>query len=38
MSVEFALRRYVQDRREGREGVHFRDIDWQDGQPLLRDR
>ena len=38
MSVEFALRRYLQDRRAGREGVHFRDIDWQDGQPVLRDR
>jgi ADP-ribose pyrophosphatase YjhB (NUDIX family) len=38
LSVEFALRRYVQDRRDGREGVHFRDIDWQDGQAVLTDR
>ena len=38
LSVEFALRRYFEDRRKGREGVHFRDIDWQDGKVALRDR
>jgi ADP-ribose pyrophosphatase YjhB (NUDIX family) len=26
-SVEFALRRYLEDRREGREGLHFADFD-----------
>lgn len=38
LSVEFALRRYFEDRRAGREIAHFRDIDWQDGQLVLRDR
>src|SRR5690606_25282364 len=27
LSVEFALRRYLEDRREGRERLHFKDID-----------
>lgn len=27
LSVEFALRRYLEDRREGRDRVHFKDID-----------
>lgn len=38
LSVEFALRRYLQDRRERREQLHFRDIDWQDGKLVLHDR
>jgi ADP-ribose pyrophosphatase YjhB (NUDIX family) len=38
LSVEFALRRYLEDRRERRELTHFRDIDWPDGQVVLRDR
>ena len=38
LSVDFALRRFFEDRKAGREGVHFRDIDWQEGKPLLRDR
>jgi ADP-ribose pyrophosphatase YjhB (NUDIX family) len=38
LSVEFALRRYLEDRRAQRELIHFRDIDWQDGQVILRDR
>ncbi len=38
LSVEFALRRYLADRREGCERTHFRDIDWQDGRLVLRDR
>ncbi len=38
LSVEFALRRYLEDRRAGREDVHFRDIDWQDGKLITRDR
>lgn len=38
LSVDFALRRYLEDRRAGREAVHSRDIDWQDGQLVLRDR
>jgi ADP-ribose pyrophosphatase YjhB (NUDIX family) len=32
LSVEFALRRYLDDRRAGREGLHIRDIDWRDGK------
>ncbi len=27
LSVEFALRRYLEDRREGRERMHFKDLD-----------
>lgn len=38
LSVEFALRRYLDDRRAGRELTHFRDIDWQDGRLVQRDR
>ena len=38
LSVEFALRRYFEDRRAGRELTHFRDIDWHDGKLILRDR
>lgn len=38
LTVEFALRQYFHDRRTGRESTHFRDIDWQDGQLILRDR
>jgi ADP-ribose pyrophosphatase YjhB (NUDIX family) len=38
LSVDFALRRYLDDRRAGREDTHFRDIDWQDGKLLTRDR
>jgi ADP-ribose pyrophosphatase YjhB (NUDIX family) len=32
LSVEFALRRYLEDRRAGVEGLHFKDIDWRDGK------
>ena len=38
LSVEFALRRYLEDRAAQRELAHFRDIDWQDGKVVLRDR
>jgi ADP-ribose pyrophosphatase YjhB (NUDIX family) len=38
LSVEFALRRYLEDRREGRELAYFRDIDWADGKLIVRDR
>jgi ADP-ribose pyrophosphatase YjhB (NUDIX family) len=37
LSVEFALRRYLSDRRAGVERVHFRDIDWRDGKLHLSD-
>jgi len=37
LSVEFALRRYLEDRRLGREQLHFRDIDWREGQVALSD-
>jgi hypothetical protein len=37
LSVEFALRRYLEDRRLGRQQLHFRDIDWQDGKAILTD-
>jgi ADP-ribose pyrophosphatase YjhB (NUDIX family) len=37
LSVEFALRRYLEDRREGRERLHLRDIDWREGQLITRD-
>jgi ADP-ribose pyrophosphatase YjhB (NUDIX family) len=30
LSVEFALRRYLEDRRAGLERVHFKDIDWRE--------
>jgi ADP-ribose pyrophosphatase YjhB (NUDIX family) len=38
LSVDFALRRYLDDRRAQRELAHFRDIDWEDGKLVLRDR
>ena len=38
LSVEFALRRYLEDRRAGRELLHCRDIDWSEGKVILRDR
>jgi ADP-ribose pyrophosphatase YjhB (NUDIX family) len=38
LSVEFALRRYFEDRSHAVEGAHFRDIDRQAGQVLLKDR
>jgi ADP-ribose pyrophosphatase YjhB (NUDIX family) len=37
LSVEFALRRYLEDRRLGRERLHFRDIDWRDGKVIQTD-
>jgi hypothetical protein len=37
LSVEFALRRYLEDRRLGRQQLHFRDIDWHDGKAILTD-
>jgi ADP-ribose pyrophosphatase YjhB (NUDIX family) len=37
-SVEFALKRYLHDRRANQERAHFRDIDYQDGQLVIRDR
>ena len=37
LSVEFGLRRYLDDRAKGREQLHFRDIDWQDGKAILTD-
>jgi len=38
LSVEFALRRFLADREAGCEQTHFRDIDWRDGAPVIRDR
>lgn len=37
LSVEFALRRYLRDRTEGVERMHFRDIDRRDGQLHITD-
>jgi ADP-ribose pyrophosphatase YjhB (NUDIX family) len=37
LSVEFALRRYLEDRRAGLERVHFRDIDWREGKLHISD-
>jgi hypothetical protein len=37
LSVEFALRRYLEDRRRGVERLHFRDIDWRDGKLVTTD-
>ena len=37
LSVEFALRRYLEDRRNGVERVHFRTIDWRDGKLVTID-
>ena len=38
LSVGFALRRYFEDRRAGRESLHYSDIDWRDGKPVVTDR
>lgn len=38
LSVEFALRRYLEDRRNGRELLHSQDIDWSEGKVVLTDR
>lgn len=38
LSVEFALRRYLEDRHAQTERLHFHDIDYQPGNILLRDR
>jgi len=38
LSVDFALRRYLDDRKAGVERLHFRDIDYHDGKVVLRDR
>jgi ADP-ribose pyrophosphatase YjhB (NUDIX family) len=38
MTVDYALKRYLEDRRTGREIAHFRDIDYQEGKVVLRDR
>ena len=37
LSVEFALRRYLEDRRNGVERLHLRTIDWQDGKLVTTD-
>ena len=37
LSVEFALRRYLADRRQGVEQLHFRTIDWRDGKLVTTD-
>jgi ADP-ribose pyrophosphatase YjhB (NUDIX family) len=37
LSVEFALRRYLEDRRAGLERLHFQDIDWRDGKLVTTD-
>jgi ADP-ribose pyrophosphatase YjhB (NUDIX family) len=37
LSVDFALRRYLEDRRLGVERTHFRDIDWRDGKLVTTD-
>jgi len=37
LSVEFALRRYLEDRRDGVERLHFRTIDWRDGKLVTTD-
>ena len=33
-----SLRRFLADRNAGLEQAHFRDIDWRDGSPVIRDR
>lgn len=38
LSVEFALRRYLEDRRAGLERLHFQDIDYRDGKLIRIDR
>ena len=37
LSVEFALRRFLEDRRNGVERLHFRTIDWRDGKLVTTD-
>lgn len=37
LSVEFALKRYLEDRRRGVERQHFRDIDWREGKLHIND-
>jgi ADP-ribose pyrophosphatase YjhB (NUDIX family) len=37
LSVEFALRRFLDDRRSGVERLHFRDIDWREGKLHVSD-
>ena len=37
LSVDFALRRYLEDRRAGVERLHSRDIDWRDGKLVTTD-
>jgi len=37
LSVEFALHRYLEDRRSGVERLHFRTIDWRDGKLVTID-
>jgi ADP-ribose pyrophosphatase YjhB (NUDIX family) len=37
LSVEFALHRYLEDRRNGVERLHFRTIDWRDGKLVTTD-
>jgi ADP-ribose pyrophosphatase YjhB (NUDIX family) len=37
LSVEFTLRRYLEDRRNGVERLHFRTIDWRDGKLVTTD-
>ena len=37
LSVEFALRHYLEDRRNGVERTYFRTIDWQDGKLVTID-
>ena len=37
LSVEFALRRYLADRRQGVEQLHLRTIDWRDGKLVTTD-
>ena len=38
MSVDFTLKRYLDDRRAGVERAHFRDLDYMDGKIVFRDR
>jgi ADP-ribose pyrophosphatase YjhB (NUDIX family) len=37
LSVDFALKRYLEDRRAGLERLHFRTIDWHDGKLVTTD-
>jgi ADP-ribose pyrophosphatase YjhB (NUDIX family) len=38
LSVDFALRCFFDDRRQGVERLHYRDIDYREGNVVLRDR